>query len=45
MRFNDDRITSIDRVDFSVSFSRFTMCISDSGGHFLRAFNQKYLFD
>jgi hypothetical protein len=45
IRFNDDSIASIDRVNFPSSFSRFTTSISDSNGRFLMAFNKKYLMD
>lgn len=45
IKFNDDSIESIRRVDFPDSFRFHALSISDSNGNLLMASNQRYVYD
>lgn len=45
IKFNDDSIESIRRVDFPDSFRFHALSISDSNGNLLLASNQRYVYD
>lgn len=45
IKFNDDSIESIRRVDFPSTFQSHALSISDENGNLLMASNQRYVFD